>query len=544
MHCTQCGKPIDNDAKFCPHCGARVAAEAAASPPSSPPPAARASGSPGGAAAGGGGASPGSGAANPGGATSSGSGAANPGGGAAPGSAGADFGRAASDAAAAASAALSRVDGAGILARVKAILLSPRTEWPVIEAEQKKPADIWMGYVLPLVALSAICGALGMMFIGISVPVVGRIRSGAVAGIGGAVLNIVMTFVAVFVVAWIVNWLAPKFGGQQDRLRALKVVAYSSTAAWVAGVLTLLPALAFIAMLVSLYSFYLLYLGLPVMMRAPREKALGYTVVVVLCAIVAMVLVGLVVSVLSATLGLRTPGLSGGQLSHGGSDDQTAAVLSNMFGGKTDADKARVKDAMSQLTQMGKDVEAAEKAARAAGQDPNAAAANAIDLGKVLNATGAVVAGGKDVQPVDFHALKDMLPASVDGLAQHDAEGQAGEAAGMKGSSASARYGTGNGSADLRLEIADMGSLSGLAGIAARFNPKVEKETSDGYERTRTVDGRIVHERYNRTSKSGEFGVMVGNRFLVTARGENVGESTLEAAVKSVDVVKLAALAK
>ncbi|MEO8975613.1 MAG: hypothetical protein ABI552_07635, partial [Casimicrobiaceae bacterium] len=76
---------------------------------------------------------------------------------------GPSFGATAGDAAAAASAALGKIDGAGIIARVKNILLSPRTEWQVISAESRSGADVWMGYVAPLAALAAIAAALGMM---------------------------------------------------------------------------------------------------------------------------------------------------------------------------------------------------------------------------------------------------------------------------------------------------------------------------------------------------------------------------------------------
>ena len=38
--------------------------------------------------------------------------------------------------------------------------------------------------------------------------------------------------------------------------------------------------------ILGVYSLYLLYLGLPVLMKSPKEKALGYTLVVVLAAIV------------------------------------------------------------------------------------------------------------------------------------------------------------------------------------------------------------------------------------------------------------------
>jgi len=97
--------------------------------------------------------------------------------------------------------------------------------------------------------------------------------------------------VVVFVVALIVDALAPTFGGQKDALRALKVTAYSFTPAWVAAILRILPTLHIVAALIGLYGLYLMYVGLPVLMRTPADKALGYTVVVVLCAIVLSIVI-------------------------------------------------------------------------------------------------------------------------------------------------------------------------------------------------------------------------------------------------------------
>ena len=55
----------------------------------------------------------------------------------------------------------------------------------------------------------------------------------------------------------------------------------------------LVPALSFLAIL-GVYSLYLLYLGLPVLMKSPPEKALSYTAVVIIAAIVLFMIIGVV----------------------------------------------------------------------------------------------------------------------------------------------------------------------------------------------------------------------------------------------------------
>ncbi len=101
----------------------------------------------------------------------------------------------------------------------------------------------------------------------------------------------VLALAGTFVLALIIDGLAPTFGGQKNQVQALKVAAYSSTASWVAGIFMILPTLGWLGIL-GLYSLYLLYLGLPRVMKAPQDKAMGYTVIVIVCAIVLYVVIG------------------------------------------------------------------------------------------------------------------------------------------------------------------------------------------------------------------------------------------------------------
>src|SRR3984893_3628132 len=170
--------------------------------------------------------------------------------------------------------------------RVKNICLTPTTEWPVIAAEPAPTGSLITGYVAPLAAIGAIAGFVGGSVIGRSLPFVGYYRVPLAAGITYAVFTFVMAIVGVLILSFVINALAPTFGGQKDSLQALKVAVYSYTPAWVAGVLQVLPLLGLLAVLGALYGLYLLYLGLPRLMKCPPDKAIGYTVVVVICAIV------------------------------------------------------------------------------------------------------------------------------------------------------------------------------------------------------------------------------------------------------------------
>jgi Yip1 domain len=178
-----------------------------------------------------------------------------------------------------------------IVERVKAIILSPVTEWPVIERESGDVTYLFMNYVAILALIPAVCGFIGTSIIGVSIPGAGTFRVPIFSGLFHAVLGYVLTFVVVYVVGLIIDLLAPTFAGQKNSANALKLAVYSFTPAWLAGIFQIIPGLAFLGIL-GLYGFYLLWVGLPILMKTPKEKALLYTIAVVVCALVLQLIVG------------------------------------------------------------------------------------------------------------------------------------------------------------------------------------------------------------------------------------------------------------
>jgi hypothetical protein len=177
-----------------------------------------------------------------------------------------------------------------LVTRAKAILLTPKQEWPVIEQEQTTTAQLYTGYVVPLAAIGPIASVIGFSVFGIGVPLVGTVRLGLMRGITHGIIQFVLALVAVYVGAFIFNALAPTFGGKQDMSQALKLSVYASTAGWLAGIFNLLPGLRILSFL-GLYSVYLLYVGVPVMMKSPPEKSMGYTIAAIVCWVILFIIV-------------------------------------------------------------------------------------------------------------------------------------------------------------------------------------------------------------------------------------------------------------
>jgi hypothetical protein len=176
--------------------------------------------------------------------------------------------------------------------------------------------------------------------------------------------------------------------------------------------------------------------------------------------------------------------------------------------------------------------------AQAAATGMQAAAAAMEGLAKSMGQPGA---GGP---LVDFRDLKALLPESIGDLKRTSAEGEKSSAMGFGVSKATAKY-KGEGEGRLKVELIDTAGVGGIA-IAAfgLAGVEVDKETENGYERTSTIGGRKVFEKYNSKSRRGEIKALVGNRFVVEIDGDDVPMEAIKQALTSkLDLAKLEALA-
>lgn len=383
---------------------------------------------------------------------------------------------------------------AGLVARVKAILLKPDETWAVIDGEPATIGGLYRSYVIPLAAIPAVCGLIGILVFGIGGFGI-SFRPSPVWGVAQAVLQFGLALAMCYVMALVIEGLAPSFGGAKDRTQAFKVAAYASTASWVAGLFALVPALWPLVVLGALYSLFLLFKGLPRLMKTPEDRAAPYAAVVVIVAFV----VGLVIALATSSIA----GLGRG-LTPAGAIGSVSGTVKAPGGGEMD---------LAQLEAASKAMEAAAKRAE----------------------SGELVA-------TDPEALKAYLPAAVAGFSREELSASSGGAAGIQGSQAEGRYTKGD--ASLRLQVTDLGAAGALAGMASAFNVKSSKETATGYEKVGMVGGRMTQESYDRQARHGEYSVLVGDRFMVEAEGDGVTMEDLKAAVGAIDQKRLEGLAK
>ena len=378
-----------------------------------------------------------------------------------------------------------------IFERAKNMIMAPKTEWPVVAREATSAGALYTGYIIPLAAIGPLASFLGLTLFGVTLPLVGSLHFSLATRITTAVVSYGLGLVGVFLISLLINALAPTFGGQRDALQALKVAAFSYTPAWVAGLFHLVPMLGILVLLASLYSLYVLYLGLPVLMKAPEDRAAGYTAAVVVCALVLGLIIGIVQSTVLGTAPWSRHAAFGG-----------------VDGGEP----------FDRLKAMGATRTGAPSQAQAA--------------------MGAMMAAGArgPVEPVDQNLLKAMLPESLEGLKRTQSE--ATRVGPIARASASYRDDQGR---SVELNLTDAG-FTGAMGLTAWANIEQDQQTEDGYEKMGKVEGRPFHEKFNHKSMDGEYAVVVAGRFIAEARGRNVDMAMLRQSLQGVGYTRLEAL--
>ena len=189
--------------------------------------------------------------------------------------------------------------------RVKNILVTPKTEWDVIEREPATPQSLLTSYVLPLAVVSAI-GPLvtGFLFAG---------SVGLTFFLITAIIAFISVIVGYYISIYIIDLLAPSFDSEKDLNQSAKLVAYSATPSYVAGLLSFIPVIGSLLKFAAwVYSIYIMYLGLGPLKKTPEDKKVIFLLVAFLVMIgVTLIIVAVLGGLLFASFGFGASRMMG-----------------------------------------------------------------------------------------------------------------------------------------------------------------------------------------------------------------------------------------
>lgn len=403
-----------------------------------------------------------------------------------------------------------------IIQRVQDILFKPKETWPAIATETDDIPSIYKNYLIYLAAIPAVATFIGMSLIGFGGFGM-HFRVPIVSGLVNMVVGFVLSLAMIYVLALIANELAPRFQGEKNLPNAFKLVAYGATAGLVGGIFNLLPSLSMLGLLAALYSIYLLYTGVPVMMKAPQDKSLVYTAVLIVCGIVA----GLIVGAVSA---IFTGGSKASMMGKAPAD-----MTIKVPGTEIKVDTAKLEEAGKKME------EAAKRMEEAQARGDGAAAGKA--LGEMMGALG----GGAAAKAMDTSALRAFVPEQLGGLARTSFEVSSNQTMGLSMASVEASYERDNQQLDVK--VIDVGAVPALAmGMMAWTATSMERETQDSVERIYQRDGLSFKEAYGKNGSHAELMVALPNGVLVEFDGRGLGIDEVKTALGRFDLKGLAGL--
>jgi hypothetical protein len=161
---------------------------------------------------------------------------------------------------------------------------------------------------------------------------------------------------------------------------------------------------------------------------------------------------------------------------------------------------------------------------------------------------GIVRADDKDApktDAVDFRKLKELMPAELNGLKRSDISGEKNKAGNMSISHMTAKFkgGDANDSPVIQVEILDYSNMEMAKGLSAAWTAlEIDKESDAGFDKTIKVAGNPGLETWRKEPKHGEVQLLVGQRYIVSVKTDNIPAEQVIKVVEALPLDKLAAL--
>ncbi len=185
-----------------------------------------------------------------------------------------------------------------LLSRIKGLILTPQTEWAQISQEETSVFDLYRNYIAVLALLPPFASFFGSWLFGFSYGSQGTMHPTFAGGLYRAFVQYLLSLPALFLVAFVISAIAPHFEGKTDDRRALMLTAYSFTPVWLASLFGLVPGLRWLDVL-GFYGIYVFSVGLPPMMRVPRENLDVFTLAMLFLVVATVALHGWLVHLIA-----------------------------------------------------------------------------------------------------------------------------------------------------------------------------------------------------------------------------------------------------
>ncbi len=167
-----------------------------------------------------------------------------------------------------------------ILSHFWGLITEPDSEWSNIRNTPSGLLQLYLGQIIWLAALPALCTYIGTTRIGWSLPGSDHIvRLTSESATAMALLAWLAIIVGVATMGWFIHWMSGNFGSNPTLADCNAFSGYIAFPLFVAGICGLYPSIWLTicaGTIGAAASAYMLFKGLPVFMKIPPERAFIY----------------------------------------------------------------------------------------------------------------------------------------------------------------------------------------------------------------------------------------------------------------------------
>jgi len=152
-----------------------------------------------------------------------------------------------------------------------------------------------------------------------------------------------------------------------------------------------------------------------------------------------------------------------------------------------------------------------------------------------------LVENKEPVPPVSFKVLMNYLPKEIEGMTSDKPHGESVQWDKWNHSTANVDFRSESSTQNVRVNINDFAYISNLyLPYQMMFKMKFERESSEGYEKSTTLNGMPTFEKWNEENKNNEVTVLVGKRFIVQVETDEMPEGSARKIAEGMDLDGLA----
>ena len=160
------------------------------------------------------------------------------------------------------------------------ILYHPKTEWAHIRKEHYSAMHVFLSQISILAAIPSVSLYIGTTQVGWSITGGEFIKLDAMSAAMAAIAFYFAMWVAVGFIAYAIHWMEKTYGGNVAFEECLLLTTFTATPMFLSGLVGLYPMLwlnVFVGLAAVIYSVYLLYVGVPIIMQIPEDRAFFFS---------------------------------------------------------------------------------------------------------------------------------------------------------------------------------------------------------------------------------------------------------------------------